>query len=69
VASIAHNTNREVASSMVTAGAPANTTKGNSRVAIESALFLGGCSHSHGESVWEVARTVIAPPSSVAKCL
>jgi len=40
--------NREDASSMVTAGATANTTEGNSRASRESGLL---CSHSHGESI------------------
>ena len=39
---------REDASSMVTAGATANTTEGNSRASRESGLL---CSHSHGESI------------------
>ena len=39
---------REDASSMVTAGAIANTTVRNSRASRESRLF---CSHSHGESI------------------
>ena len=38
---------REDSSSMVTAGAAADTTKGNSRAPQESGLL---CSHSHGES-------------------
>jgi len=40
-------TDREDASSMVTAGATANTTEGKSRASRESGL----CSHSHGESI------------------
>jgi len=40
---------REDASSMVTAGATANTTEGNSRASRESGLL---CSHSHGESMY-----------------
>jgi len=36
------------ASSMVAAGATANTTEGNSRASRESGLL---CSHSHGESI------------------
>jgi len=39
---------REDASSMVTAGATADTTEGNSRASRESGLL---CSHSHGESI------------------
>ena len=39
---------REDASSMVTAGATANTTEGNRRASRESGLL---CSHSHGESI------------------
>ena len=39
---------REDASSMVTAGATANTTVKNSRASRESGLL---CSHSHGESI------------------
>jgi len=39
---------REDASSIVTAGATANTTEGNSRASRESGLL---CSHSHGESI------------------
>jgi len=39
---------REDASTMVTAGATANTTEGNSRASRESGLL---CSHSHGESI------------------
>jgi len=39
---------REDASSMVTAGATAHTTEGNSRASRESGLL---CSHSHGESI------------------
>jgi len=39
---------REYASSMVTAGATANTTVKNSRASRESGLL---CSHSHGESI------------------
>jgi len=39
---------REDASSMVTAGATANTTEGNSRASRESGLL---CSHSHWESI------------------
>ena len=39
---------REDASSMVTAGATANTTEGKSRASRESGLL---CSHSHGESI------------------
>jgi len=39
---------REDAASMVTAGATANTTEGNSRASRESGLL---CSHSHGESI------------------
>jgi len=39
---------REDASSMVTAGATANTTEENSRASRESGLL---CSHSHGESI------------------
>ena len=42
------NPDREGASSMVTAGATANTTKGNSRASRESGLLS---SHSHGESI------------------
>jgi len=38
----------EDASPMVTAGATANTTEGNSRASRESGLL---CSHSHGESI------------------
>ena len=38
--------NREDASSMVTAGAPANTTEGDSCASGESGML---CSHSHGE--------------------
>jgi len=37
---------REDASSMVTAGATASTTEGNSRASRESGLL---CSHSHGD--------------------
>jgi len=49
---------REDASSMVTAGATANTTEGNSRASRESGLLR---SHSHGESIdsapaWRRAR-------------
>jgi len=40
--------NREGTSSVVTAGATANTTKGNSRASRESGLL---CSHPHGESI------------------
>jgi len=39
---------REDASSMVTAGATANTIERNSRASRESGLV---CSHSHGESI------------------
>jgi len=39
---------RKYASSMVTAGATANTTEGNRRASRESGLL---CSHSHGESI------------------
>jgi len=39
---------REVASSMITAGATANTTEGDSWASRESGLL---CSHSHGESI------------------
>jgi len=39
---------REDASSLVTAGATANTTVKNSRASRESGLL---CSHSHGESI------------------
>jgi len=56
------NSDEEDASSMVTAGATANTTEGNNRASRESGLLL--FSHSHG-----VARTVVAPPMSVVKCL
>jgi len=58
---------REDAPSMVTAGATANTKEGNGGASRESGLL---CSHSHEESTaWEVARTVVAPPSSVVTCL
>jgi len=40
--------NREKASSIVTAGATANTTEGNSRASRESGLL---CSYSHGGSI------------------
>jgi len=43
-----HDIDREDASSMVTAGATANTTVKNSRASRESGLL---CSHSHGESI------------------
>ena len=42
------NTDRGDASSMVTAGATASNTKGNSRASRESGLL---CSYSHGESI------------------
>jgi len=50
VASAVHlvNTDREDASSMVTAGATANTTMKNGCASRESGLL---CSHSHGESI------------------
>ena len=40
---------REDASSMVTAGAAANTTEGNSRASLGESGLL--CSHSYGESI------------------
>jgi len=43
-----HSFDREDASSMVTAGATANTTEGNSCASRESGLL---CSHSQGESI------------------
>ena len=51
---------REDASSMVTAGATANTTEGNGRASRESGLL---CSHSQGESIALASRdkTRIAP--------
>jgi len=42
------DSDREDASSTVTAGATANTTEGNSRASRESGLL---CSHSHGEYI------------------
>jgi len=42
------NNDREDVSSMVRAGATANTTEGNSRASSESRLL---CSHSHGEPI------------------
>jgi len=47
-ASLSRYHDREDASSMVTAGATANTTVKNSRAFRESGLL---CSHSHGESI------------------
>jgi len=55
---------REDASSMVTAGATANTTVKNSRASRESGLL---CSHSHGESIRVRVRVRVNP--SVGKKL
>ena len=58
------DSDRENASSMVTAGATANTTEGNSRASRESGSL---CSHSHGESIdrSNPSNVEIFPPSSV----
>jgi len=59
---------KEDASSMVTAGATASTTEGNSRASRESGLL---CSHSHGESIdpscWLLRALAAAADSFVSR--
>jgi len=48
---------------MVTAGATANTTEGNSHASRESGLV---CSYSHGEYIASFSELVAAPPTCAA---
>ena len=57
---------RQDASSMVTAGATANTTVKNSRASRESGLL---CSHSHGESIAPQKTNRVDPTPTHAHAL